>query len=328
MSCRQFGNIAVIALALAATSVAGLTPAYAEFPEKPIKVIVGFRAGGATDTLTKMVSQSLSEALGQAVVTQSITGGGGAVGSAAAVRAKPDGYTLLVGSNGTLTVNPQIRETGYTHESFVALGRMASVPLGWAVRSDSKIKSMGDLAAHIKSNPRTKYTSVGAGSSVHLAAALWAESLGIKDLIHIGNRGGRGAIVKLLSGEVKFITISATNFPSQLKDGKGDLRPLAVTSNGRWKYADQIPTLMEQGFDQFFYSWWGLFAPKGVPEATLATLRSAVKKVVTHPDMAANMKKFYFTPAYADHNELAKIIARDLEINRKALASLGKLRKK
>lgn len=187
---------------------------------------------------------------------------------------------------------------------------------------------MKDLVAHIKSNPRTKFTSVGTGSSVHLAAALWAESLGIKDLVHIGNRGGRGAIVKLLSGEVRFITVSATNFPSQLKKGKGDLRPLAVTSNGRWQYAKQIPTLMEQGFNQSFYSWWGLFAPKGVPQAALSTLRSAVKKVVTNPDMAATMKKFYFTPAYADHKALAKIIASDLATNRKALAGLGKLRKK
>ena len=326
MSCKRLGTHTAVALTFAATALT--MPAYAEFPEKPIKVIVGFRAGGATDTLTKLVAQSLTKELGQAVVTLNVTGGGGAVGTAAAARAKPDGYTIVVGSNGTLTVNPQIRNTGYTHESFVALGRMASVPLGWAVRTSDEIKSMTDLVAHLKSNPRTKFTSVGAGSSVHLAAALWAESLGIKDLVHIGNRGGRGAIVKLLSGEVKFITISATNFPSQLKKGKGDLRPLAVTSNGRWEYADQIPTLMEQGFNQSFYSWWGLFTPTGTPQAALSTLRAAVKKVVTHPDMAATMKKFYFTPAYADHTALAKIIAGDLEINRKALASLGKLRKK
>lgn len=129
-SYGRLGNLTVIAFALAATSLTGIMPAYAEFPEKPIKVIVGFRAGGATDTLTKLVAQRLSKALGQAVVTQNITGGGGAVGTAAASRAKADGYTMVVGSNGTLTVNPQARNTGNTHKSFVALGRMASVPLG------------------------------------------------------------------------------------------------------------------------------------------------------------------------------------------------------
>jgi tripartite-type tricarboxylate transporter receptor subunit TctC len=323
---RKLATLTVGGIVAVATFYADMVSVKAEYPDRPIKVIVGFRAGGATDTLSKLFTKPLGPILGQPVVTTTVSGGGGAIGTAQAARSKADGYTLVVGSNGTMTVSPQTRNTGYTHENFISLGRMAAVPTGWAVRADSPIKTMQDLVAHVKKNPKTNYTSVGTGSSVHLTAALWADAAGIK-LNHIGNRGGRGAIVKLLSKEVDFIVVSATNFPARLKKGKSDLRPLAVSTAKRWSYAPTVPTVTETGVNQTAASWWGLFAPKGTPAAAVAKLRAAVKKVGTSPEMAATLKKFYYTPAYANEAAMAKIIAADLATNKKGLAFLGRLKK-
>lgn len=323
----KFKAAPLSAIALMAMMAADISAAKAEYPEKPIKVIVGFRAGGATDTLIKLFTEPLSKALGQPVVTTNITGGGGSVGTAQASRAKPDGYTLVVGSNGTMTVSPQARNTGYTHKNFIALGQLAAVPLGVAVRAAGPHKTLKGLVAHLKKNPNTKYTSVGTGSSVHLASALWADAAGVK-LVHVGNRGGRGAIVKLLSKEVDFIWVSATNIPAQLKKGKGLLHPIAVTSAARWKYAPSVPTLKDSGYDMAATSWWGLFAPKGTPDAAVAKLRAAIKKVAGGDDMTATLKNFYFTPSYASPDQVVDIIKRDLVVNKKALVSIGLMKKK
>lgn len=317
-----------LALGLAAAVAAATLgqPALAEYPDKPIKVTVGFRAGGATDTLAKLVLEQMSKKLGVAIVTTNVTGAGGAVGTAKAAQARADGYNLVVGSNGTMTVSPQARNVGYTHEDFVPIGRWASVPNGWAVRSDSPVKSMEELVSHLKKNPGTKYTSVGTGSSVHLAASLWAEAAGL-ELVHIGNRGGRGAIVKLLSKEVDFIVVAATNLPSQIKGGKGDLRPIAVSTDGPWSYAPSIPTLKDAGYDLVLDSWWGLFAPKGIPEEAEKVLVEATREIMKTEKMRETLKKGYYTPAYASPDELEKIVEKDLATNRKALAGLGMLKK-
>ncbi len=323
-----FKAVSISAFVMTSVVAADITAARAEYPEKPIKVIVGFRAGGATDTLIKLFTEPLSKVLGQPVITTNITGGGGSVGTAQASRAKPDGYTLVVGSNGTMTVSPQARKTGYTHQNFIALGQLAAVPLGVAVRADGPHKTLKDLVAQLKKNPGTKYTSVGTGSSVHLASAIWADAAGVK-LVHVGNRGGRGAIVKLLSKEVDFIWVSATNIPPQLKKGKqGKLHPIAVTSSGRWKYAPSVPTLMDSGYDLTATSWWGLFTPKDTPRAVVAKLRGAIKQVATSGQMEQTLKKFYFTPSYASPDQVQMTIKNDLVVNKKALVSIGLMKKK
>jgi tripartite-type tricarboxylate transporter receptor subunit TctC len=259
------------------------------------------------------------------VVVTNIDGAGGAVGTAQAAKATPDGYTLVVGSDGTLTVGPQARNTGYTADNFVPIGLMATVPSGFIVRTDSPFKSLGELVAYLKANPRTKYTSVGTGSGVHLEASLWADLAGV-DIVHIGNRGGKNAIVKLLSGEVTFIVVAATNLPAQIKEGS-DLRPLAVTSGEPWEFAPSIPTLKSLGYDLETYTWWGLFAPKGTPEDVLKKLRAALHATLTDPEMVAMLKKLYYTPALASPAEINKMIEVDLVDSRRALEMLGMLKK-
>ncbi len=321
-------KIAAVTALAGALFVSDAAKVRAEYPEKPIKIIVPFRAGGATDTLAKLVAKGLSDTLGVSVVTQAIGGGGGAVGTAQASRARPDGYTLVVGSDGTLGSTTQASDTGYTHKDFVPLGKLAYLPMGVAVRNDSPVKDVKELAAYLKANPGTKYTTVGTGSSVHLTGATWAKKNGL-DLVHIGNRGGQGAVTKLLSKEVEFIMFGASRIPGQVKDGvgKGDYRPIAVTSADTWEYAPMIPTMKQQGYDVVATSFWGLFAPKGTPQDVVDKLAAAIKTTVTSDEMKVTLQKFAFTPDYKDADGLLKDVQAAIVSYREGLDAVGLLKR-
>ncbi|NQV56812.1 MAG: tripartite tricarboxylate transporter substrate binding protein [Rhodospirillales bacterium] len=308
--------------------VAGAEMARAEYPDKPIKIIVPFRAGGVTDTLSKLVAKDLAKALGVSVVTQSIGGGGGAVGTAQASRARPNGYTLVMGSDGTLGSTTQANDTGYTHKSFIPIGKIANLPMGMAGRNDAPYKSVKELVAFLKEHPGTKYTTVGTGSSVHLAGAIFAKNNGLK-LIHIGNRGGQGAITKLLSKEVEFIMFGASRIPGQVKDGigKGDYTPIGVTSDGPWSYAPSVPSLKQQGFNLVAYSWWGLYAPLKTPKAAVDKLVVALKTVATSPSFIATLNKFSFTPDYKGPKGATEDLKESVKMYTVGLKEVGLLKR-
>ena len=277
--------------------------AQAEFPDRPVKLVVPFGAGGATHTLARLFAEQLEKALGQTVAVTAVPGSGGAIGSAQVARAKPDGYTLLMGSNGTNGQRWQVSEAGYTLDSFRPLGAIASLPVAWVVKTDSPIKTMKELTAHIKKSPGVKYASVGTGSSLHVAAERWAAAQEL-NITHIAARGGKDAIVKLLSGEVAFVVVAAHNLPSQ-KKGKeeGQLRGLAVSSSGPYPYAADLPTLKSLGVNFTEVTWWGPMAPKGVPDANFKKLAAAVKQGAQSPTFLDVLKKFYFMPSYMPPDE-------------------------
>ena len=272
--------------------------ARAEFPDRPVKLVVPFGAGGATHTLARLFADQFEKALGQTVVVTAVPGSGGAIGSAQVARAKPDGYTLSMGSNGTNAQRWQVSEAGYTLDSFRPLGAVASLPITWVVKTSSPIKTMQELVDKIKKNPGVKYASVGTGSSLHVAAERWADREKL-NITHIGARGGKDAIVKLLSGEVDFVVVAAHNLPSQ-KKGKeeGQMRGLAVSSDQPYAYAPDVPTLKSLGVDFVEVTWWGPMAPKGVPDANFKKLADAVKQAAQSPEFLAVLKKFYYVPSY------------------------------
>jgi tripartite-type tricarboxylate transporter receptor subunit TctC len=277
--------------------------ANAEFPERPVKLVVPFGAGGATHTLARLFAEQLEKALKQSVPVTAVPGSGGAIGSAQVARAKPDGYTLLMGSNGTNGQRWQVSEAGYTLDSFRPLGAIASLPTAWVVKTSSPIKSMKELTEHIKKNPGVKYASVGTGSSLHIAAERWA--VGEKlDIVHIAAKGGKDAIVKLLSGEVAFVVVAAHNLPSQ-KKGKeeGQLRGLAVSSPQSYPYAADLPTLKSLGVNFTDVTWWGPMAPKGVPDAAFKKLAGGVKQAAQTPAFLDVLKRFYFVASYMSAEE-------------------------
>lgn len=286
------------AITVGAAGALAPMPAQAEFPDRPVKMVVPFGAGGATHTLARLFTEQFEKALGQSVAVTAVPGSGGAIGSAQVARAKPDGYTLLMGSNGTNGQRWQVSETGYTIDSFRPLGAIASLPEVWVVKTSSAIKTMQQLTEHIKKNPGIKYASVGTGSALHVAAERWAAQEEL-NITHIGARGGKDAIVKLLSGEVEFIVVAAHNLPSQKKgQEEGQMRGLAVSSAEPYPYASDLPTLKSLGVDFVDVTWWGPMAPKGVPDATFKKLADAVKKAAQSPEFLAVLKKFYYVPSY------------------------------
>lgn len=273
-----------------------------KFPRKPVKLVAPFGAGGATHTLARLFAEELTKALGKKVIVTAAPGSGGAIGSAQVARSKPDGYTLLMGSNGTVGMRWQTSKTGFDMSSFIPLGAIASLPTGWAVRADSKIKTMKELADYIKKNPGVKYASVGAGSSLHLASEAWADMIGGK-ITHIAGRGGKQAVVKLLSGEVTFIAVAASNFPAQKSKSKGkpvtgQFRGLGVTAP--YKYASEIPTMKSMGYDLTEVTWWGPFAVKGTPAPVVKILSDAVEKATKSAGFQATLKKFNYISSYMD----------------------------
>ena len=294
-----------LALGMAAviTAAFGLSTAHAQkFPRKPVKMVVPFGAGGATHTLARLFAEEMSKTLGKKVVVTAVPGSGGAVGSAQVARAKPDGYTILMGSNGTVGMRWQTSKTGFDMASFVPLGAIASLPTGWAVKADSKIKTMKDLAEYVKKNPGVKYASVGTGSSLHLATEAWADTFGGK-ITHVAGRGGKQAIVKLLSGEVEFIAVAANNFPAQrskakTSGGPGQFRGIGVTAP--YEFASDIPTMKSMGYNIGEVTWWGPFAVKGTPQPVVDVLAKAVREAATSASFKATLRKFNYVASYMD----------------------------
>lgn len=292
-----------LGLAVALAAGFGITAVQAQkFPRKPVKLVAPFGAGGATHTLARLFAEELTKALGKKVVVTAAPGSGGAIGSAQVARSKPDGYTLLMGSNGTVGMRWQTSPTGFDMSSFIPLGSVASLPTGWAVRADSPIKTMKELAAHVKKNPGVKYASVGTGSSLHLASEAWADMIGGK-IIHVAGRGGKQAIVKLLSKEVEFIAVAASNFPAQKNKSKGksatgQFRGIGITAP--YKYAAEIPTMKSMGYNLTEVTWWGPFAVKGTPQPVIDILAKAVEKATNSKGFQATLKKFNYLPAYMD----------------------------
>lgn len=296
-------------LAAALVATLGLSNAHAQkFPRKPVKMVVPFGAGGATHTLARLFADEMTKTLGRKVVVTAVPGSGGAVGSAQVARAAPDGYTLLMGSNGTVGMRWQTSETGYDMSNFIPLGAIASLPTGWAVKADSKIKTMKDLADYVKKNPGVKYASVGTGSSLHLATEAWADTFGGK-IVHVAGRGGKQAIVKLLSGEVEFIAVAANNFPAQrskakASGGPGQFRGIGVTAP--YEFASDIPTMKSMGYDIGEVTWWGPFAVKGTPKPVLDVLNKAVKEAATSDNFKKTLKKFNYVASYMGPDDSVK----------------------
>lgn len=323
MAWRLLGAISAVAatVALAGTTV----PAVAEYPDKPIRIIVPFGAGGATSSVTQLLTQPLEKVLGVKVVVINKGGGGGKVGSAAAARAKADGYTLLMTSSGPMTVGWQTTNAGYSPANFNFLGRLCTVPIGFAVKKGSPLDSLKKMVDEGKKR-ELKFATPGVGSSAHLEVERFAADNEMK-VMSLSSRGGKTAVRKLLSGEVDFIVVSGSNYPSLLrKSGDGVIKVIAMATQKRWKHIPQALTAKEQGYKWNAGFWWGLAVPKGVPADRLAKLRAAVKKVGQDPKTAKLYEKFYFSAGYMPADALKSFVGSEANRYRKELAKLGLLK--
>ena len=287
---------------LTALAVAGPASA-ADFPSKPITMVVPFSQGGATDRMARMIAPALEEQLGQRVVIVNQPGAGGAVGLANLAKARADGYTIGVGSDSTLAARPIMSESGYNHESFATIARVVEVPSGLAVRADSPYRTLDDLVAAMKSKKVT-WSGSGIGSGPHLAMAVFMAQNGLQ-ATYVNSNSAKKAMVKLLSGEIEVLSGAGSNYPPMFDDnGKSDIRVLGLAAQDRWQYMPEVATYKEQGFDYLRSQWFGLVAPAGTPEEAVTKIAGAVDDALATAAFQERLKEFFFDPAYLGPEEM------------------------
>lgn len=270
-----WGGLAMAAI-LAGISAAGAQ----KYPDKPIRLVVGFPPGGAADILGRVAAQQLASSLGEQVVVDNRGGAGGLVATEITARAAPDGYTLLFTSIPHV-INPHLyKKVNYDAiKDFDAVIQFVSVPLLLASNISFPAKSVQDLVALAKSKPgQINYASAGAGSSSHLAMELFKSMAGV-DLVHIPYKGTGPLMTDLIAGQVSVTIASAVPLIPQVKAGK--LRGLAVTGSKRSGALPDLPTIAEAGVAGYeVTNWFGVLAPAGTPKAIVARVNAELNKAL------------------------------------------------
>jgi tripartite-type tricarboxylate transporter receptor subunit TctC len=277
------------ALAFSLALVAGAAaPTLAEdYPSHPIRLIVPFAAGGAADSVARIVGKRVGEALGQTVVVEDRGGGGGIIGVEVVTNSDPDGYTLLLGQSGPIAINPGIYpKLPYDPEKdLMPVSMTTSYPYVLVVNPSLGVKTVAELVALAKSKPgQLNYGTAGVGASNHLVTELFDSKAGIK-MTHIPYRGTSLAVADLIAGQVQVVFADPVSALSQVR--AGTLTALAVTSKERSPVAPDLPTIAESGYPGFdAIAWHGIMAPAGTPPAIIDRLNAEILKALRDPETA------------------------------------------
>jgi tripartite-type tricarboxylate transporter receptor subunit TctC len=285
---------------LAATvAVLGLAPALAAadaWPAKPVKIIVPFAAGGATDVVARLLGQKLNEAWNQAVVVEDRAGAGGNIGGDAVAHAPPDGYTLLMTSGSIVTANPYM----YKSMSFdpakdlVGITNVATGPQVIAVANSVPAKTLKEFIAYVKANPgKVNFGSAGVGTQTHLAAENFAYAAGL-EMTHVPYKGEAAALTDLVGGQIQMVTPNLGGAINLIKGGK--IRALAVTSRERSAELPDVPAAAEviPGFENA--GWFGLMAPAGTPKDVVEKIYRDSAKILESAEFRAQLAKQGMVP--------------------------------
>jgi len=289
---------AVVGLAL---GIGAAPVAAADFPDRPMHIIVPFAAGGATDVIARTVAQAMGEQLKQPVVVENKAGANGNIGAVMAARAQPDGYTMLMATsshaiNATLYSNLDYSLT----KDFVGLSNLASVPLLLVVNPKVPARTPQALADYARENgDRVNYASGGTGTAAHLAGAQF-NTLAATRMTHVPYKGGAQALNDLMGGQVQLMFANLPEVISQVQGGR--LVALGLTGPARHAALPEVPTLGEAGFpDLNARSWFGLFVPAATPAPVVDTLSRAIVKAVGSPTVQARLKELGADPVGDDH---------------------------
>ncbi|WP_419341581.1 Bug family tripartite tricarboxylate transporter substrate binding protein [Achromobacter sp. PD1] len=257
----------------------------APYPDKPIRMIVPAAAGGAADTLARMIGRGLTEKFGQPVVIENKPGAAAIVGMTAIAKAPADGYTLGMTFSGAMSINPSLyQQLPYDPvEDFAPITIVAVSPLVIAVSPELGPKSLGEFLALAKKDPgKLTFGSAGTGSTQHLSMELLKSTAGV-DMLHVPYKGSSAALVDVQSGLISAVSDNAITLVPLIQSGK--LVPLAVETAQRIQSLPQVPTVAESGYPGFQAAgWYGLLAPAGTPQPIVAQLNAALREMVGKPD--------------------------------------------
>ena len=298
--------------ALVSLLAASLASSAQDWPNRAIRIIVPFAPGGATDIPARLVAPKLSEALGQPVVVENRTGAGGIVGIQAAAQSQPDGYTMLIATNGELVMNPSIYpKLPYDpFKDFVPVSIMVESPMLLVVPANSPHNSLGDIIAAAKAKPGAiTYSTAGIGSTSHVLTEMFATQAGIQ-LLHVPYKGGAPASQAVATGEVAMALLNLGSAVNFVKGGKA--KAIAVTSEKRHPGFPEWPTAIEAGAPGFADAIWiGMAAPAGVPRDIVNRMSAEVAKALRAPDVRERFAQLGSDPVGSTPEEAAARIKRE-----------------
>lgn len=306
-------SVAACVLAALVSVSVSLSVQAADYPERPVTVIVPFPPGGASDMTARQLTKKLAERLGQSIVVENRGGANGSIGAVALKQAKPDGYTFLVGSIGVFGINPALfKDLRYDPlQDFDLLSVAVRTPNVLVVNPDFPANSVGELIEYLKKNPdKVTFASSGTGSSDHLTAALFLQKTGTTG-IHVPYKGGGPAISDLISGHANVSFQNLGAIAQHVKSGK--LKALGVTSARRDATLPNTPTMAEGGVkDLEVYSWQAAAAPKGLPPAVRAKLEAELIASATAPDIKAQFEAVGFEVVAGNGEEFRKFLSGEI----------------
>ena len=300
---KHFLTAAIMASSLIASS------ALAAYPDKPIRVVIGFPAGGPLDQHARLLTDRLQAVLGQPIIIDYKSGAGGTVGAQDVMKAPADGYTLMLANTGVMVINPALyTKLPYnTLKDFTPIARTAMQPLALLVNPKMPASTLKEFIAYAKSKPgQVNYGSAGNGGISHLVPEMFKSAAGLF-MVHIPYRGSAPAFTDLMAGQVQFMAESIPQAANYHKQGK--VRALAVTSKERNPALPDIPTVIESGIKGFeVVGFYGFLAPAGLPKDITAKLSDAFKQVMTSPDIRNRMVTQGADPAFLGSDEFAQFL--------------------
>ncbi|MGQ3001210.1 MAG: tripartite tricarboxylate transporter substrate binding protein [Hydrogenophaga sp.] len=273
----------MLALALS-LGLGAAAPAFAAYPDQPIKLVIGFPPGGGGDLYGRLIANALSKSLGQTVVADNRTGAGGNIAADLVAKAKPDGYTLLLAMSGNLAVAPATRPQSIPYkvpEDFAPIGMILEAPHGLFVAHGSRFKTARELLDAAKTQ-KLSFASTGAGAAAHMGMEMVVKEAGV-EMLHVAYRGSGPAITDMLGGQVDSFFATASPLVNQVRQGQ--LRLLAITGDKRNPAIPDVPTFKELGVNVPVTQWYGLVAPAGTPEAVVKHLSDHLSRALATPEV-------------------------------------------
>ena len=319
MQRRHFLQLASLAVALPAMPRAAFA---LDYPTRPVRIVAGFAAGGGVDITARLIGQWLTEHLGQSFVTENRPGAGGNIGTETVVNAPADGYTLLLA-----TVPNAVNASLYPKLNFnfirdiAAIGGIIRVPMIIMVHPGVPYKTVPELIAYAKANPgKISMASAGNGSAPHMAGELFKMMTGV-DMLHVPYRGQGPAMTDLLTGQVHLLFATAPGTTDYVKNGK--LRALGVTTATRAEVMPELPPIADfvPGYDTS--QWYGLCAPKAVPETVVATLNREINAAIADPALKKRLEALGGEPLPGTPADFARLIGEETDKWAKVVAAAG-----
>ncbi|MDF8364739.1 Bug family tripartite tricarboxylate transporter substrate binding protein [Achromobacter anxifer] len=306
---RPLLKAAILALSLTTGSISA-----AAYPDQPIRVVVPFPAGQGADILMRLVAEKLGSSMGTSIIVENKPGAGGVIGASTVSRLPADGYTLLVGSSGPLSIAPHIsRAVPYDPtKDFTPIAQLAAVTQVMVVSGDSPLHTLADVLAKSRTAEGMPFASSGIGSTSHLVMEYFAQRSGAT-LSHVPYKGGPPAIIDVVAQRVPLMFDALPGVLSNIRSGK--LRALAVSSADRSPFLPNVPTVAESGVEGFGTEGWiGLLAPAGLDPKIVMRLNTEINRILSDPSTQSRLNEMAFRPVTTSPEEFTRFIAAEFQL--------------